>query len=142
MLLLCFIVVNGHLLKGQSKDTLLITASKILYQNNLAKAKSNRTTGWILFGVGTGSMIGGFVSALSSGLIFSTNPNKGKGLFIAGAATSLASIPFFIAGGIHKHKAKLALQRESVYIGSKVISQYDYTSLSLSMQLFNRKNKR
>jgi hypothetical protein len=83
--------------------------------------------------VGTGLAV-----ATSYFLINSSNgwngPNKGEGMFEAGVATSLLSIPIFIMAGANKRKANLALKGERL-TSSIRSSRPFYPAFSISVNL-------
>lgn len=73
-----------------------------------AKAKKQKTVGFILLGVGVATAIAGIIVEASdsedvSGAVEDTF--EGAGLVIAGGIVAAASIPFFIAAGKNKQRA-------------------------------------
>ena len=70
----------------------------------LEKSKRQETAGWVLLGAGTAMGIGGII-IMDQGDIFSADFEAGAILVLAGAASGLASIPFFISSGSNSRKA-------------------------------------
>ena len=68
------------------------------------KSKRQETAGWVLLGAGTAMGIGGII-IMDQGDIFSADFEAGAILALAGAASGLASIPFFISSGSNSRKA-------------------------------------
>jgi len=101
-----------------------------LHDFHISKKKENNLTGWITLGGGTAMIIGGLGWNLSGGIVDgdSTNNNKGLWLSYLGGATTLASIPLFIAAGKHKKKAKIQLQQGAIGLFESV----NYSGLSMS----------
>ncbi len=69
-------------------------------QDYLQKSKNQKVTAWILAG-------GGVVLEIAGAIAYQKG-NAGLFLFGAGLLSQAASIPFFIASGINKRKAKQA----------------------------------
>ncbi len=76
----------------------------------LEKRKSQRTTGWVLFGVGGALTISGIIWASTQPNPFSWTADNSKSsdapyfMTIGGMVTMLASIPFFVSS--HKNNLK------------------------------------
>ena len=75
----------------------------------LEKKKSQRTTGWILFGAGTAVTISGFIWVSTQPNPFSTNNPEGSSngpyiMIVSGWTIMAASIPFFVSS--HKNNVK------------------------------------
>ncbi|MEP6261660.1 MAG: hypothetical protein ABJ092_08790 [Gillisia sp.] len=94
----------------------------------LQKSKNQRTAGWVLLGAGAGiGIIGAIVSAeaLTEDWFFGDSKKSDTGLIIGavGAASSLASIPFFISASKNSRKAaQLSLESQRYIIPGKEIS--------------------
>jgi hypothetical protein len=73
-------------------------------QDWLQKSKHQKTAAWIMLGSGICMVGGGLAINLSGGLL---NGNGSKGLWLSylGGATTIASIPLFIAASKNKNKA-------------------------------------
>ncbi|GAA4898183.1 hypothetical protein GCM10023311_23770 [Flaviramulus aquimarinus] len=103
-----------------------------IYDFHISKKKANNTAAWITLSGGIAMIVAGIGINVSEDLnnIFSddnTNNNKGLWLSYLGAATTLSSIPLFIAKGKHKEKAKIQLQNGAVGFDNKV----NYTGFSI-----------
>ena len=72
-------------------------------QDYLQKNKEQKTIAWILFGSGL-AMVGGGLAINLSGGILNGKGSKGLWLAYAGGATTLTSIPLFIAASKNKKK--------------------------------------
>ncbi|MEP6261661.1 MAG: hypothetical protein ABJ092_08795 [Gillisia sp.] len=70
----------------------------------LQKSKSQENAGWVLLGAGAAMGIGGII-IVNQGDIFSADFEAGAILVLGGAASALASIPFFISSGSNSRKA-------------------------------------
>ena len=81
--------------------------NKAYYQE---KRITQRTTGWIFFGVGSAAVIIGVIMYSSQPFLASDKDNTGAGVMAAGAVSMLASIPFFVAS----HKSNLKAMQLSV----------------------------
>ena len=100
-----------------------------------AKRKANKTAAWIAFGSGIAMTIGGIGINLDGGIIDDDTTNNSKGLWLSylGGATTIASIPLFIAAGKYKRKAKLSLKGESAGIGTFNSNPHQHLSVALSI---------
>ena len=102
-----------------------------LYDFHISKKKVNNTAGWITLGGGVAMIIGGFGWNSSTGFDGdTTNNSDGVWLSYLGGATTLVSIPLFIAAGKHKKKAKIQLQN-----GAVGFNNLNYTGISISFSL-------
>jgi hypothetical protein len=52
-----------------------------------------------------------------------------------GFVTACASIPFFISSGKNKRQARLALKRESMSMGNKILNKFNYTAIACTVSL-------
>jgi len=110
-------------------------ANKESYKFYLQKRKTNNIIGFVLLGAGIIMTVSGLAE---SGPFFSDNPHRGEALSIAGAVTTLSSIPFFIMASKNKRKAKLALKEASITLNNTNIGFNNkpyrsvYPGLSLS----------
>ena len=129
-LLFVFLIGFINLSIGQEIPTNPNQTPQELYDFHISKKKENNLAGWITLGSGTAMIIGGLGWNLSGGIVDgdSTNNNKGLWLSYLGGATTLASIPLFIAAGKHKRKAKIQLQQGVVGLYNNV----NYSGLSIS----------
>jgi len=86
------------------------------------KSKKQKKTAWILLGAGAGAALIGYglgVNAINNAepedffLIFTPGVMSAALINIVGETAMVASVPFFIASGRNKKKAKLILKSES-----------------------------
>ena len=101
-----------------------------LYDFHISKHKANKTAGWITLGGGVAMIIGGIGWNMSGGILDSDTTNNNKGLWLSylGGATTLTSIPLFIAAGKHKKKTKVQLQNGAIGLSNK----FKYSGISIS----------
>ena len=96
-----------------SQDT---TGRANLKSYYLQKSKNQRTTGWVLLGVGTSAIIISIVSANNNpNDVYSVSNAEGFAL-VGGVLLDLASIPFFISAGNNKgFAAAVAISNQPLY---------------------------
>lgn len=104
------------------------------------KHKNQKRTAWILLTGGTALTIGGVVGQAASFTVFVfTQPEEinetGSYVALAGLASMVTSIPFFIASGKNKKRANIALIKEKITMGHKINQQTNYNSVALSIRL-------
>ena len=97
----------SNLIFGQTQDT---------KESLLAKSKKQKTTGWILLGVGSAAIVTGVIIQSGHKDDASFDDATGEAVLIGGGiASSLASIPFFISAGNKKKKAAtLAFSKQQI----------------------------
>ena len=103
-----------------------------LYDFHISKKNANNAAAWITLSGGMAMIAGGALinAGESVSHLFSddkTNNNKGLWLTYLGGATTLSSIPLFIAKGKHKEKAKIQLQK-----GAVGFNNINYTGISIA----------
>lgn len=104
------------------------------------KQKQNRNAGWIFLGVGAVMITGGYLtSEKGSDSIGEAVGNDVSGgiLAIAGGASVVASVPFFIIASKHKERAQLALKGETISLHNVPMTKSNYVLLSVSISLDN-----
>jgi len=72
------------------------------------KSKSQRTTGWVLLGVGTAMAVGGGIGFSKHWDLFQSNTTKADvygAIMAAGIVADLVSIPVFISAGRNARRA-------------------------------------
>ena len=79
--------------------------------------------------------IAGIGINLSGGILDNDSTNNDKGLWLSylGAATTIASVPFFIAAGKNKRKAWLSLKGESITFSNLSYKKSKHLSLALTI---------
>lgn len=89
----------------------------------LEKSKSKKQAAWLLLGGGTAAAIGGAIGFSNTFEInlWSNDNGNGSGffgvLFIAGAVSDLASIPFFISAHNYKRMAaEVTVSNQKIYL--------------------------
>ena len=116
------------------------------YKYYLKKQKKQKTTGWIFLTGGAVMGASGLIiqsayttTKIITGLLLLPEPegNNQTGTYIAsvGLAAMATSIPFFIASGKNKNRAKIALQQEKITLGHKTYQQSNYNSIALNIRL-------
>ena len=127
ILIFCLGFFNNAL--GQVLTEELNQTPQELYDFHISKKKANNTAAWITLGGGIAMIVGGMGINLSGGILDVDTTNNSKGLWLSylGGATTLGSIPLFIAGGKHKKKAKIQLQNGAVGFDNK----FNYSGISV-----------
>ncbi len=84
----------------------------------LHRSKSQRTVGWVT--LGGGLLLSGIGLLLINGDVTTSNSNESTAavLFITGAASGIASIPFMIMASANRHKAKLLMAKQKTGFGA------------------------
>ena len=87
-------------------------------------------------GGGTGVFLIGSILALNDvGNFFSgkiPNPTAAAVMVLAGGAMMVSSIPFFVASGKNKSKAKLLLKEEA---GNNILYKFNYPAIGFVVKL-------
>ncbi len=104
---LILLVATWSISFSQMKDT---TSAQRLKEDYLNKSKRQRTTGFVLLGIGAALTITG-VLVINNNSDDILDPNDvvnttaGAGVFLIGVVSSVASIPFFISSYSNNKKA-------------------------------------
>ena len=114
--------------ESQEDITQVSLANEQQYNFHIEKKKSNNLAGWIVLGSGVAMVFAGLGINMKDGIVDgdSTNNNQGLWLSYLGGATTLVSIPLFLAGGKHKRKANLIINNNKLSF-----TGLNYTSMSL-----------
>ncbi len=142
VLSLCFIITlsesSAQLIDSASTVTPRLN-SDLLFQ----KARNQKTAAWIFVGAGVGLVI--VAGAIGERVVTSigTDPvNKinsglqtGGVLALAGGASILTSIPFFIASGKNGRKARVTLNNESNSLLRQLHHKGNIMSVGISLSL-------
>lgn len=127
--------------------TLLIPKYSVFGQQNnegsatpdfyLQQSKRQKSTGWILLGVGTAMMVGGAATFESSwGSNDYGTTDFGGVVLLTGIVVDAVSIPFFISSGRNKRRATLGLNYQNVQPKiSPIPSQKGIVTLSMTLDL-------
>jgi len=98
------------------------------------KQLQNKRAARICLGSGGGLIVlGGIIAVAGVANSESSATPIGVGMFLLGSATTIASIPLFIAAGSNKSKAKLSLKAEPVAFGIKSTGNSNDAALNLSI---------
>ena len=106
-IIICLLLITWSVASFSQQTT--TSRPPLTRMDYLKKSKKQNTTAWILLGSGIGMSIGGY--AIAGGPLGgiggnpNDNPNKGVWLVYLGGATTLASIPLFIAASRNKRLA-------------------------------------
>ena len=89
-----------------------------------------------MLGTGIGMTIAGLGINMEGPLLDNDATNNDKGLWLSyvGAATTIASIPFFITAGKNKRQATLSLKNEISPLNNLTINNSNYTSIALTIE--------
>ncbi len=130
LLILLFVLGSINISRAQVIPDEENSSPQELYDFHIQKKKANNLAGWLTLTGGVAMIVGGLGINLSGGIVDndSTNNNKGLWLSYLGGATTVASIPLFIASGKHKSKAKIQLENGAVGYTS---NPYNYSAVSL-----------
>ena len=105
------------LVQGQEVDTSINKTQQNIHDMFMQKHKTKKTVAGITLCGGVAIALIGVVALEPGDDIWGIESLVQSVTIIAGGATALISIPFFISAGSNKRKAKLALKREIVGIG-------------------------
>lgn len=135
---LVFLTLIAQLAYTQKIDTSFtsINSPQALHDSYMKKRRANKTAGWIMLGSGVAMFVGGSLINFNENFLNSHgDDSKGAWLAYLGVASTLGSIPLFIAARKNKLKARLALKGEAVTIGNKMLSKSAYSALALTIPL-------
>lgn len=141
-LYLIILLLSFQIPQAQLIDNTTTKSQQELFDYHILKQKKNKTTAWILLGSGVAMGIVGIAILENNAEEIITDIYTGKGsssgigssfLIIAGGASTLASIPFFISAGKHKRKATLSLKGEQNLVGNITFRKYNNLSVSLTI---------
>lgn len=109
------------------------------YEEYMRKSKNKKTAAWVMLGGGAAVGITGLAISIKhfslSGEASSTEV-AGASMFLAGAASMLGSIPFFVSSKKNKKKAmQLQVQPEALRINNKNIPNTTYPALSVKIPI-------
>jgi hypothetical protein len=104
------------------------TSKASMKEYYLQKSKDKKTTGFVMFGIGTAAIIGGTISANNNpNDVYSVSDAEGF-LIVGGIILDLVSIPFFISAGHFSSKAaQISLSSQKNYLLQKNIVAARYT---------------
>lgn len=101
-----------------AQDTNAMATKKEYY---LQKAKNQKTTGFVLLGVGTVSAAVGFILFANNYDSNTSTTDMGGFMLLGGIVCDLASIPFFISSGSNNRKAaEIALGAQQIYLPQNI----------------------
>ncbi len=110
----------------------------------IQKSKNQKTTGFLLLGIGAAASVGGATIFTNNFTIFGKGDDNavtgGAVLFLAGTLSVLGSIPFFIASANNKQKAMsihAGLKMEKIprnTIFKNVSSEYPAVALCVNLR--------
>ena len=118
-------------------------SSQELYEFYTLKQKKNKTAAWIMLGGGLVITMAGLVvnsedevgEMLTLGFMEFEKVHKGDWMIYLGSATTLASVPFFIAAGKNKRKAWLSLKKVQNSVGNINFDNLNYLSVSITIPI-------
>lgn len=128
-----FFILTSISLSGNSQEE----QKDFSKENYLQKSKNQRTVGWVLLGAGAAVGTVGIIVTNEADSFFedSGKIDTGLTLFAVGAASTLASIPFFIIAGSNSRKAaSLSLESQRFIIPGQGLSGIQ-PALSLKIEL-------
>jgi len=109
----------------------------------LKKSKNQRITGFVLLGSGAALDIIGLATIPKNVNLFNPDPsveqkaNSAGWLLIAGTATMLASVPFFVSAQVNKKKAvSITIHTQQIQqLNKSSLHSIDYPALTMSIRL-------
>ena len=127
------IIFTFQMAKSQVTDTLTQNSQKEMYDFYSINHKKQKKTAWILLGAGVLAAGGGLAIAENSSVFDESDSGftSGSILFLAGSASILTSIPFFIISGSNKRKAEAILETGKIGFGSIPLNNQRYVSVGL-----------
>ena len=141
ILMVFAILFCSTILKSQVSDTTRPT-TPLQFDYNLlfSKARKQKTTAWVLLGAGSGVALAGFIIAANGAFeeLFGFSSGKsvtGSVMMLAGAASIVASIPFFISSGKNQKKATLMLQKSSHAYSGQALNRHQSFSVGVKIGL-------
>ncbi|WP_372767138.1 hypothetical protein [Lutibacter sp.] len=139
---LFLVFFSFQMIHSQVIDSETDKSSQELFDFYTLKQKKNKTTAWVMLGLGVVITMAGLVvnsadeaaTAVTLGLIDVEAEHGGDWMIYLGSAATIASVPFFISAGKHKKKATLYLNKAVSSIKSPKFSNKNYTTVSLTIQ--------
>ncbi len=130
-------VISFQMIQSQVIEPTTDKSSQELFDFYALKQRKNKTTAWVMLGAGIGMTIAGIGINMSSGILDGDSTNNDEGLWLSylGGATTIASVPFFIAAGKNKRKAKMYLNNSISKINFSQNRNFNCWSVSLMVPL-------
>jgi len=130
--LFLFFLIAIQQIQSQVIEPTTNKSSQELYDFYTLKQKKNKTAAWIFLGSGLAVTAVGFEIGNKGDLddIGTTGL-----LVVLGGATTLASVPFFIAAGKNKRKAWLSLKKVQNSVGNINFDNSNYLSVSITIPI-------
>ncbi len=103
----------------------------------LRRSKNYRIVGWSTLGLGLVASGAGLLVATNASNSFNSNANDDAAvaLFLVGAVSGIASIPFMIMATTYKHKAKAMVSSQKTGFGVPVNVSKDIVGITLQIPL-------
>ena len=129
-ILLIFLVLlfTFQLVYSQKTEPLSEQFQQEMYDFHSLKHKRLKTTGFILLGVGVGTVITGIIIGNSDNDIYT-----GAGLVLLGTLPVIASVPVFIIAKTNKRKANTIQGSGEVGIGAIPFNDIRYASAGIKI---------
>lgn len=134
---LFLIFFSFQMIQSQVIEPTTDKSSQELFDFYTLKQRKNKTTAWVMLGSGIGMTIAGIGINMSGGILDGDSTNNDEGLWLSylGGATTIASVPFFIAAGKNKRKAKMYLNNSISKINFSQNRNFNCWSVSLIIPL-------
>ena len=141
ILLVLVLMYGVTILSAQIRDT---TQPKIPLQFDpdllFKKARKQKTTAWILLGAGAGVTIAAYAIASDAfdEDVFGFTSSAAQAstvIMLAGVASMIASVPFFISSGKKKKMATILLKNESKSFSRQLHYQENIFSVGVNIKL-------
>lgn len=131
--ILLVLLFSFQIVQSQVTEPLTENSQQNMFDFYSHKAKKQKTTGFILLGVGLAVGISGLA-------IFSNNfwendggTDAGAIMFLAGSISVIASVPVLIISGSNNRKAKTYLEAGTVKVGNITFENSKYVTVGLKI---------
>lgn len=137
--ILLVLLFSFQIVQSQITESKTDQSTQNMYDFYSQKAKKQKTTGWILFGVGLGAVIGGTAIISNNFYIWGGSEDEdrgfaaGSGLFLIGSMSVIASIPVLIISGSNNRKAKTYLEAGTSKVGNITFENSKYVTVGLKI---------
>ena len=115
-------------IQSQVIDSTMTESKKEIYDFHIERSHKLKKTGYILLAAGGGAILTSYLIASNAG-IYSDEMTAGVLIFLAGAGSTVASIPLFITAHNHKKKAELILSTGNLGFQSSTLYESGYASV-------------
>ena len=116
---------------------LLLAINSFCQKDYLKKSKNQKTTAWVLLGGGAALIGAGYLIDFTAGPGSFDDLAKRGAVVTVGAISSIVSIPFFIASGKNKRRARatayLKIDTAPAILGSRKFTLFPAPSIKITL---------